>query len=108
MDFFFLVKSISSFFADCFFPTMKHPNMTRLAFNHAQVNTMGKVLRNNFDYPKICLLYELYHNAKSLMRSMVVSSTNQNNIQISINYHNSNTFLNGNRSHTSMLIVCII
>ena len=37
--------------------------------------------------------HELYHNAKSLMRSMVVSSTNQNNVQISINYHNSNTEL---------------
>ena len=36
--------------------------------------------------------YELYHNAKSLMRSMVVSSTNQNNVQISINYHNSNSY----------------
>ena len=23
-----------------------------------QVNNMGKVLRNNFDYPKICLFFE--------------------------------------------------
>ena len=33
--------------------------MTRLAFNRAQVNNMGKVLRNNFDYPKICLFFEV-------------------------------------------------
>ena len=59
MDFFFHVKSISLFVVDCFFPTMKHPNMTRLAFNHAQVNNMGKVLRNNFDYPKIYLFFEV-------------------------------------------------
>ena len=59
MYFFFRVKSISSFVADCFFPITKHPNMTRLAFNRAQVNNMGKVLRNNFDYPKICLFFEV-------------------------------------------------
>ena len=38
MDFFFCVKSSSSFVADCFFPTTKHPNVTRLAFDRAQVN----------------------------------------------------------------------
>ena len=59
MDFFFHVKSILSFVADCFFPTMKHPNMTRLAFDRAQVNNMDKVLCNNFDYPKICLFFEI-------------------------------------------------
>ena len=52
-------SSISSFVADCFFPTTKHPNMTRLAFNRAQVNNMGKVLCNNFDYLKICLFFEV-------------------------------------------------
>ena len=59
MDFFFCVKSISSFIADCSFPTTKHLNMTRLAFERAQVNNMGKVLRNNFDYSKICLFFEV-------------------------------------------------
>ena len=59
MDFFFRVKSISSFFADCFFPTTKHSNVTRLASDHAQVNNTGKVLRNNFDYSKICLFFEV-------------------------------------------------
>ena len=59
MDFFFHVKSILSFVADCFFPTTKHPNMTRLAFDRAQVNNMDKVLCNNFDYPKICLFFEI-------------------------------------------------
>ena len=38
---------------------MKYPNMTRLAFNRAQVNNMGKVLRNNFDCPKIFLYFEV-------------------------------------------------
>ena len=28
-----------------FFPTTKHPNLTRLAFDRAQVNNMGKVLK---------------------------------------------------------------
>ena len=38
MDFFFCVKNISSFVADCFFfPTTKYPNVTRLAFDRAQV-----------------------------------------------------------------------
>ena len=59
MGFFFRVKSISLFIVDCFFPTTKHPNMTRLEFNRAQVNNMSKVLRNNFDYPKICLFFEV-------------------------------------------------
>ena len=59
MDFFFHVKSFSSFVADCFFPTTKHPIVTRLAFDRAQVNNMGKVLCNNFDYPKICLFFEV-------------------------------------------------
>ena len=60
MDFFFRVKSISSFVADCFFfPTTKHPNVTRLAFDRAQVNNMGKVLCKNFDYPKIRLFFEV-------------------------------------------------
>ena len=38
---------------------MKHLNVTRLAFDRAQVNDMSKVLRNNFDYPKICLFSSL-------------------------------------------------
>ena len=59
MDFFFCVKSISLFITYCSFLTMKHLNMTRLAFERAQVNNMGKVLRNNFDYPKICLFFEV-------------------------------------------------
>ena len=59
MDFFFHVKSISSFVTDFFFPTTKHPNVTRLAFDHAQVNNIGKVLCNNFGYPKICLFFEV-------------------------------------------------
>ena len=59
MDFFFHVKNILSFVADCFFPTTKHPSVTRLAFDHAQVNNMGKVLCNNFDYLKICLFFEI-------------------------------------------------
>ena len=49
MDFFFRVKSILSLvaFFFFFFATMKQPNVTRLAFDHAQVNNMGKVLHNN-------------------------------------------------------------
>ena len=48
MDFFFRVKSILSLVVDCFFfATTKQPNVTRLAFDHAQVNNMGKVLHNN-------------------------------------------------------------
>ena len=64
MAFFFRVKSISSFVADCFFPTTKHPNVTRLAFDSAQVNNMGKVLCNNFDYPKMCLFFEAVERAR--------------------------------------------
>ena len=60
MDFFFCVKSVSSFIdRRLFFPTTKHLNVTRLAFERAQVNNMGKVLCNNFDYPKICLFFEV-------------------------------------------------
>ena len=59
MDFFFCVKSISSFFTDCFFPTTKNPNVTRLAFDRAQVNNVGMVLRNKFDYPKKCLFFKV-------------------------------------------------
>ena len=37
MDFFLPRQNLSSFVADCYFPTTKHPKVTRLAFDRAQV-----------------------------------------------------------------------